>query len=235
MPNCIVVSMSTACHVRSNVAPVTNDSGVDLRAVEADVTACRGSHASLVEHLRSLEPVAPTTPSRLPGWTVAHVLTHIARNADGHLSMLAGRPQYPHGVEGRNSDIEVGAHRAWDDLITDVERTCALVDEAYARCDDWSGTVELVMGARPKVMIPFLRQREVEIHHVDLGLGHEFGDLPSEYLRKELRLMGMLWKARKPMGMTPLPEAALALPPSTRLAWMMGRIEIDGLAPANLF
>jgi maleylpyruvate isomerase len=37
------------------------------------------------------------------------------------------------------------------------------------------------------------------------------------------------------MGMTPLPAAALALPPTTRLAWMMGRVEVDGLEPAGLF
>jgi maleylpyruvate isomerase len=45
----------------------------------------------------------------------------------------------------------------------------------------------------------------------------------------------MLWRARRPMGLTPLPAEALALPPATRLAWMMGRVEIDGLAPAHLF
>jgi hypothetical protein len=37
------------------------------------------------------------------------------------------------------------------------------------------------------------------------------------------------------MGLTPLPAAALALAPSDRLAWMMGRVDVDGLAPANLF
>ena len=73
------------------------------------------------------------------------------------------------------------------------------------------------------------------MHRSDLGLGYEFADMPNEYVRQDLRLMGMLWKARKPMGMTPLPDQALALAPAIRLGWMMGRIEIDGLAPANLF
>ena len=208
---------------------------MDPRTVAADIAACRGSHAALIEHLRLLDPIDPATPSRLPGWTIGHVLTHIARNADGHMCMLDGQPQYPQGVDGRNADIERGASRNLEALVDDVDHTCALVDAGYVANTDWSGSSRLLMGDRPKAMLPFLRQREVEVHRVDLGLGYEFGDMPSEYLRKELRLMGMLWKARKPMGMTPLPDAALGLPPATRLAWMMGRIEIDGLSPADLF
>ena len=70
---------------------------------------------------------------------------------------------------------------------------------------------------------------------VDLDLGYGFTDMPGDYVRRDLRLMGMFWTARQPMGMTALPEAALALAPAIRLAWLMGRVEIDGLAPANVF
>jgi len=45
----------------------------------------------------------------------------------------------------------------------------------------------------------------------------------------------MLWAARQPMGMTPLPDRALAAPPPQRLAWLMGRAAIDGLAPAAIY
>ncbi len=90
-------------------------------------------------------------------------------------------------------------------------------------------------GERPTTLLPLLRQREVEVHRVDLGLGHEFGDMPADYVRRDLRLMEMLWTARKPMGMTALPDAALAADPATRLAWMMGRIDLPGLEPAGLF
>lgn len=207
----------------------------DDREVRDDVVSVAASHEALVDHLRRLEPTEPTTPSRLPGWTVGHVLTHIARNADGHLCMLRGLPQYPHGVEGRNADIEAGAARPWDDLVDDVEQTCRAVDAAFSACDDWSGTIRMVAGERPKTMAPFLRQREVEVHRADLGLGYEFGLMPSRYVRKDLRIMEMLWRASKPMGLTPLPRAALALPPTDRLAWMMGRLDVDGLAPAGLF
>ena len=211
---------------------------VDLVGIERDVTSCVASHTTLIEHLRSLDPVDSATPSRLPGWSVGHVLTHIARNADGHLSMLDGLPQYPHGVDGRNADIETGATRTWTALIDDVASTNAAVEARWAElvtAEHWSGSSQLLFGTRPTALLPALRQREVEVHHADLGLGYEFTDMPSDYIRRDLRLMGMLWKARKPMGLTPLPAAALELGPADRLAWMMGRVDIDGLAPADLF
>jgi maleylpyruvate isomerase len=208
---------------------------VDLVRVERDVEACRRSHAALVEHLRSLGPIDPATPSRLPDWTVGHVLTHIARNADGHMSMLDGRPQYPHGVNGRNADIDVGATRSWIELVDDVVHTNSHLDARFLEHADWTGSSEMLSGVRPTALLPLLRQREVEVHRADLGLGYEFADMPAEYIRQDLRLMEMLWKARQPMGMTPLPPAALEAAPPTRLAWMMGRAAIDGLEPANLF
>ncbi len=211
------------------------DEAVDLARVEQDIASCGRSHAALSDHVRRLADIDPTLPSRLPGWSIGHVLTHVARNADGHLSMLHGRAQYPHGVDGRNRDIDTGAGRPWDELVDDVATTSAELDARWATRDDWQGTSELLSGTRPTALLPFLRQREVEVHRVDLGLGYEFADMPSEYVRQELRLMGMLWNARKPMGMTPLPDAALTLAPPTRLAWLMGRVEIDGLPPAALF
>jgi maleylpyruvate isomerase len=208
---------------------------IDTVTLAADIADVAASQLALVDHLRSLDPIHPATPSRLPNWTVGHVLAHIARNADSQLSMLAGRPQYPHGVEGRNADIEAGSVRTWDELVADVEQTAAAVDDAFRRRDDWSGEASTVTSARPLTMLPFLRQREVEVHRTDLGLGYEFDDLPARYVRQELRFMEMMWRARKPMGLTPLPAAALALSPARRLAWLMGRTAVDGLPPADLF
>ena len=45
----------------------------------------------------------------------------------------------------------------------------------------------------------------------------------------------MSWRARRPMGMGPLPSAALEATPTRRLGWLTGRAEIDGLAPAGIF
>ncbi len=211
-----------------------NEDHADAAGIERDIASCARSHASLAEHLGGLDEIDPTTPSRLPGWRIGHVLTHIARNADGHRSMLDGAAQYPHGVDGRDHDIEVGAHRSWAELVDDVVSSSAALDARWRSGGDWHGTSQLLSGPRPTSLLPFLRQREVEVHRADLGLGYEFADMPSDYVRRELRLMVMLWKARRPMGMTPLPAEALALAAPNRLAWLMGRIAVDGLAPAGL-
>ncbi len=162
------------------------------------------------------------------------MLTHIARNADSHRSMLAGQAQYPHGREGRNADIEAGAGRPWSELVDDVIATNAALEAAWDVHDGWEGASATVGGDRPTSMLPLLRQREVEIHRVDLGLGYELDDLPSDYVRRDLRLMEMLWHARKPMGLTALPDGAREAPPARRLGWLMGRVEIAGLRPARI-
>jgi maleylpyruvate isomerase len=206
----------------------------DAAEIARDVASCVASQDALEGWLRDLDPVDPATPTRLPGWSVGHVLTHVARNADGHVSMLDGRPQYPHGVEGRNADIEAGASRGWAELVHDVARTSAALAARWHDQVDWSGTSQLLSGERPTRLLPLLRQREVEVHRVDLGLGHELDDLPADYVRRDLRLLEMLWRARRPMGLTPLPDVALAASPAVRLGWLMGRVELPGLAPAGL-
>ena len=56
-------------------------------------------------------------PSRCDGWTRGHVLSHIARNADGITGTLEGAlrgeivARYPHGWDVRNKDIHDGSAR----------------------------------------------------------------------------------------------------------------------------
>jgi len=204
------------------------------RALERDVASCVASERSLVMYLTGLSATDPAGPSRLPGWTVGHVMTHIARNGDGVLSVLGGMPQYPHGREGRNADIDAGSTRSWDELVADVVGRSEAVAQAVSGHDDWTGTVSMLPGERRTAQVPLLRQREVEVHRVDLGLGYEFADMPADYVRRDLRVMAMLWTARQPMGLTTLPDAALAVDPPTRLAWMLGRAAIPDLDPAGL-
>jgi len=69
-------------------------------------------------------------PSLLPGWSRGHVLTHIARNADGLANLLrwagTGRetPMYA-SAASRSADIEAGAGRPAAELTADVAGTAA--------------------------------------------------------------------------------------------------------------
>ena len=211
--------------------------------LDRDVVGCAAAHQRLLTALDLLDDETARRPSRLPDWTVGHVVTHIARNADGFTRMLVGAERgeivamYEGGTESRTADIEAGAVRPAEDLVADARLSIYRLEQTWAGLTEvgWQGRGMTVFGEVPAMSIPGRRQREVEIHHIDLGLGYEFEDLPSEYLRLELNNMTALWASRKPMGLTDLPKAALALPDPARLAWLMGRRVIDGLAPAGIY
>lgn len=199
-----------------------------LPAVIAAQTALDAWLAAMPEH-------DPAAPSRLPGWTLGHVLTHLARNADSQIRMLSGQPQYPDGAAQRDGDIAAGAARPWGELLADLAAAQAALADFWPRVDDWSLIADQGVRPRPYAQLPLIRWREVEVHRADLGLGYTFADMPGEYVRRDLVLLTMRFRATRPIGLTQLPPAAATLPPATRLAWLMGRTEIDGLAPADVF
>jgi len=211
---------------------------VDRRQVAREVEGCLSSQRRLVRWLEEQSPVDSAQPSLLPGWSVGHVLTHVARNADSYFNLLEGNPQYE-SVAARNAAIESGATRPWSEQVSDVQESCDRLDaELWSRVFDessWEGTATLLSGANvPRTILPLLRWREVEVHWVDLGCGHNLEDLDSHYLRSDLRLLEMLWRARRPIGMTPLHADILRIPPHERLGWFLGRVEVDGVPPSGL-
>ena len=206
----------------------------NLAQIAHDIERCNDSQRRLDEHLTSLDERDPAAPSALPGWTLGHVLTHIARNADSTLRMAAGLPQYWMAGESRTADIELGAPRAWVTQVDDVAASGAAVGRCLTQIDDWTGVIHGMITDRPKSMLPIVRRREIEVHRIDLNLGYGFADLPSDFVRTETRLLEMTWQARQPMGMTPLPAAVRERPEYERLAWLFGRIVIEGVAPAGV-
>lgn len=74
----------------------------------SDIDASTGR---LVAALSELGPGAMAQPSRLDGWSVAHVVAHLALNAEAFVRCAAdlrvGRIgiMYPQGVEGRENEI----------------------------------------------------------------------------------------------------------------------------------
>ncbi|WP_426566965.1 maleylpyruvate isomerase family mycothiol-dependent enzyme [Angustibacter sp. McL0619] len=130
-------------------------------------------------------------PSLLPGWTRGHVLSHLARNADGlgnvARSAVTGQvtPMYE-SAQARDAGIEAGAGRSASELESDVESSAErflalLADVPPAQLD-----LEVPSGRGPTIQVatlPWLRLREVVYHHVDLALGYTFADAPQVVLR----------------------------------------------------
>ena len=217
-------------------------SGSDKKKLADDlnehVSGCAEAHQRLLTALGSLTDDQCREDSLLPNWSRGHVLTHLARNADSHVHLLqcAVRgeigQQYP-SVEKRNSDIESGSGRTAEELVMDLRLSIYGLEAAWASANEktWSGQGRNLGGRTIEMSsLVFLRWREVEIHHADLNLKLGYEDLTPLYVRLELDQQIMLWRSRKPMGMTELPEIARKLAPSQRLAWLMGRIEVPGLA-----
>ena len=202
------------------------------------VVGCASAHQRLLASLENLTDEQCRQDSLLPNWSRGHVLTHLARNADSHVNLLQSAvrgevgKQYP-SVEKRNADIESGSSRNASELVVDLRVSIYGLEAAWASANEkvWSGQGRNLSGNVIEISsLVFLRWREVEIHHADLNLGFGYDDLPPLYVRLELDQQIMLWRSRKPMGMTELPDIAKKLSPSQRLAWLMGRVEVDGLA-----
>ena len=213
-----------------------------MNHVDRDRAGAARAHGAVVATLQSLTDEQVGQRSLLPGWTVGHVATHIARNAEGHLRMfdaaMLGQiaEMYPGGREQRTADIEAGAGRSAAEISADVTDTTALLDAVWEAmpADAWARRGITIAGEEAMADLLFIRWRESAVHHADLGLAYSWSDWDPEYVRLDLVRLGMLWASRKPMGMTALPSRAMSVSDHHRLAWLLGRADIDGLAPAGI-
>ncbi|MFJ4696179.1 maleylpyruvate isomerase family mycothiol-dependent enzyme [Streptomyces sp. NPDC088766] len=151
-----------------------------------DLASVRDATDRLLTAVAKLDNASVTQSSRLPGWSRGHVLAHLARNADALVNVFRGRPMYVDATV-RDADIERDAPRPLDVQLADVRESAARFQEAAAVPADWSRTVELRNGVTDSAArVPFRRWAEVELHHVDLGIGYELEDLPEEFVAREI-------------------------------------------------
>ena len=97
--------------------------------------------------------------------------------------------QYPGGMAGRHREIEEGSSRSARELVLDVVTTSTAVDDAFASLPTsaWKQLSRSLSGdERPVEALPVGRWREVEVHLVDLGLGHTPDDWPLELVTRWL-------------------------------------------------
>jgi maleylpyruvate isomerase len=133
-------------------------------------------------------------PSLLPGWTRAHVLAHLARNADAMRNLLIGarsgqdRPAYL-SAQAREAGIEQGPGMKAKDLMADLADS-AMAFRAIARQlpeDAWQVPVRILDSAQfPAAQLLTRRLVEVELHHCDLGAGYGPADWPAAFAAMQL-------------------------------------------------
>lgn len=191
-----------------------------------EMAACRESHARLHATVDTVTEEQLRAASRLSDWSIAHVLAHLARNADSIVRRLdaaaAGRlvDQYPGGIDGRHREIESGAGQSLSELVADLRGADDAVETAFDRFPPelW-GTPVRNSGGRemPAAELATSRWREVEVHHVDLGLGYRPEDWPAALADR--CLPGLL------------AEAGRRTDGRLLMAWLMDRGEPPTLEP----
>jgi len=190
--------------------------------------------------------------SALPGWTRAHVLTHVAQAAESRTGLLraaqAGRigQQYP-SEQARADAIDAGVRRPAGIIRADLDRAiqeCLIaIREHPSQLWDAPG-ISLGAGRQPvRGVVPGMR-RELEYHHVDLAAGYQAADWPADFVATELSLVTALMDCRAdapPMtladhGMLHIrtsPPVDVTGPPTAMLAWLSGRSDGSGLHTAS--
>lgn len=213
----------------------------------------------LLDTVRGLDEDDLRAPSLLPGWTRAHVLTHLARNADSLVNLLIWART---GVEIaqyaspylRDFDIAAGAPRPLEQQLLDLsaaaDRWAALADTAPA--ESWSAIVRTRQGSPVHAAgIARMRLLEVEIHHVDLAASYTPADWPSVFVEDHLPRVAKDIATALPTGAPPFalestdtgflasigvgePEHTVSGPSAPLLAWLIGRspgAELTGALP----
>ena len=133
-----------------------------------------------------------TRPAALPGWTVGHVLTHVARNADAYTNLLTWArtgvqtPAYA-SPQARADGIEAGAGRPLAEQIQDVRVAHERFADAAAAMTAEAWTFHLPPTGRSAAAVPWARLREVEVHHVDLGAAYTPADWSEAFALRLLR------------------------------------------------
>jgi maleylpyruvate isomerase len=150
-----------------------------------------------------LSPFELDRPTLLPGWSRAHLLSHVARNADATRALLlgvrSGQPaQMYASMAVREADIEFGSRRPGEVILADAALSSQrFVMDARATGAMLSGSFSLVgrdgsIEERPASLPVNRRLQEVEFHHVDLDSGYTFNETPPGLLDAMLSMV--IWE-----------------------------------------
>ncbi|GHD53711.1 maleylpyruvate isomerase N-terminal domain-containing protein [Streptomyces galbus] len=134
-----------------------------------------------------LSDTAVTGPSRLPGWTRAHVLSHLAAQAPALERLLTWartgvrNDQYA-DREARDAEIETGSLLPAAALVAGVRESAQSLQRAVETLPGpaWDATIMPFTGeiCTPRRIL-VIRLRELVLHLVDLDVGHEVADIPA--------------------------------------------------------
>jgi maleylpyruvate isomerase len=179
-----------------------------------------------------------STPSLLPEWTRAHVVAHLALNAEGLSRCLRGlvadhtgraapeRTTMYDSDDQRAEDIRTLAEADPSKIRARLMAGTTLLDEGISAVphEAWSTYVERTPGGRRMRAdsLPGMRLRELEIHHVDLDAGYTCADWSVVFAEHLLDAMAKRVRPDEPFEVKPL---------DSRRTWVFGSGEAEYPVP----
>ena len=168
--------------------------------------------------------------------------------------------QYEGGKPTRDAQIESWSSLSAHELVGHVRASIYALEGAWASATPttWAGFGIKSHAGGGRVAITdlmLMRWCETEVHHsdlnladlnladlnladlnlADLNLDYSFDSWDATFVRFELDRQLMIWNSRKSMGLTVLPDAAAKLSPNHRLAWLLGRLAVNGLPEVDAY
>ncbi len=177
---------------------MTPPDGFDAGTPQIALEALHHSEQRLLRTVDSLREEQWPEPSGLPGWSRAHVVAHLALNAEGLARAVDGLaheravPIYDSN-DRRDADIEELSTSGAADIRERLFAAGQALRDGLENldADQWDGTVLRVPDGPvwPVSTLPRTRRREVEIHHADLDAGYARGDWPGDFCVELLDLV----------------------------------------------
>lgn len=205
-----------------------------VRFASEGLVAARRAAAVLCEAVDELDDAALCLPTQLSGWTRGHVVSHLARNADGLVNLLhwartgIESPMYTSPAD-RDAAIDEGANR----LARVQQEDLRAADERFFMATevmsdtDWEARVVngqgVVIGAS---LVPWMRLTELLVHLVDLDIGRDFDDVVQLAAGQTALLIDYVASRYDERPGIPSVRLAVDLPSGDQHTWLLG--DVDG-------
>jgi maleylpyruvate isomerase len=157
--------------------------------MEVVTTPLQDATARLLATVEQMPEADWQAASLCEGWTRAHVIAHLALNAEALDGVLRGLtdgtpvPMYV-SADARDADISDLAVQPPGDVVERLRSGATALDRSLAglaALPEDSAFERTPGGPRlPAALVPLLRLGEVEIHHADLDAGYTHADWPAE-------------------------------------------------------